>query len=457
MTNEFTLKESALEWFQNHALDALGPCELNVKTDEELEQTTFSIKLKGLPPLISEDAESENFSNEIHENINIYLETIQESFIEVIIYLQIKISSEKYNYACELSNYVNSQSNASYVQVFEQDNELVIRFKVATSACMGAGIEDFYFLLLSALSPTYKFFELFLILSSSSNTPNEIINSFNANIRENEDEDEDEVIRSKIYEFNEEFKRIIDGLDDADYWEEKLDYSINSFKLFDELINDLWPESGPMEKNIESVTAVFGSYIAVTFMLVFNGEWSIESEGSWRYIIDETDDFPMLAIQPFVWMRNRFDNNELIFQKYESMASYANSVKDNKKKVVDLYSLEKNIIDIKELNNLFDPNANGPGTDAKAVPTVFCNVNNKKVVLIKKGAIRNAKINNMYFLLPEETKHPRHDSDTRITVECYWYNWKPKTTWMGILVDEGNYEIISNYTGEVIVNFGRLQ
>jgi hypothetical protein len=115
----------------------------------------------------------------------------------------------------------------------------------------------------------------------------------------------------------------------------------------------------------------------------------------------------------------------------------------------------KNIIKINELNDLYNPNANGPGTDSQAIPTHFCQVADSKVILIRRGSIRNAEINNMYFLLAEDVNHPRHDGNQRITVKCFWYYWKPKTTWMGILLNEGEYELIDNFTGDVVVNFGR--
>ena len=73
MNEEINLKENALEWFQNHALDLLGPCELNVNEDEELDRTSFSITLSGTPPFILEDDGFKPCSKKIHENINLYL------------------------------------------------------------------------------------------------------------------------------------------------------------------------------------------------------------------------------------------------------------------------------------------------------------------------------------------------------------------------------------------------
>ena len=463
MNEEINLKENALEWFQNHALDLLGPCELNVNEDEELDRTSFSINLSGTPPFILEDDGFKPCSKKIHENINLYLDTIPDGFIEVLVYLRIEISSEKYASACVLSNYVNMQSNAAYTQIFDQGDKLIVRVKVASSASLGGASDDFYYLFLSALTQTYHFFELFNILGEVDKNPDEIINIFDQRFSEidvedarqdekiNETEAEgfgnkdiDKDVRIKIEEFIAEFKGVLDGFDDADYWTDNLDYSIDSFVFFDALIDQLWPDNGPMEKNLGSVTAVFGSYVAITLMHQFNGEWSATKDGVWTFVIDDSDKFRGKAAQPFVWMRNRFNNKELISKKYESIFSLPN-----------LINHKKTIIDINDLNHLFRENANGPGVDSKAVPTVFCNVINKDVILIKKGSIRNALINNLYFLLSEDEIKSKNGNNNRITVMCYWYNWKPKTTWMNILVEGGDYERVDNFSGEVVVNFGR--
>jgi hypothetical protein len=336
MTEKLNLKNQAIFWLQNYALEVLGPCEVNVKDNEEAERSTISIILSGEPPVISEDSNYNFISSEIHENISIYLDIIQNNFIEVLIYLHIDIASEKYNYACELANYINSQSNSSHVQIFDQDEDLIIRIKVSSSASLGADNEDFKNLILSNLCVCYYFYELFLILSESHNHPNDIIDIFNskvsgidshttklesANLHNDEDEDEDELIRTQVDYLNTEFIKILDSLEDSDYWTEKLDYSINSLSYFDQLITDLWPNEGPSENNIETITAIFGSYVAVSLMEKFNGHWSVGDKGAWIFNFSVNDDYVYTQVKPFVWMSNKFHDNELISKNYELFIS----------------------------------------------------------------------------------------------------------------------------------------
>lgn len=340
MTELIDLKKIALNWFENDASDVIGPCEITVNSEENLERTTFTIKLQDIPPVILENLNNLNSQEKIHEKIKFYIEIIQNSFIEIYTYINLEIKSQKYNNACVIANYINSQSNAAYVQIFDNKNYLVVRFKVASSSMSGAGSDVFYYLILTALTPTYHYFKLFQILYELNVDSDKAIQKFEKHIQDTNDTsntvrdseeytDEDAEIVTKIEEFNEEFIKILGSLENSEYWIKNLNFETDSFTIFDELISELWQGDGPMEKNIESVTAVFGSYVAITLMQKFNGEWSIEDEGSWRYILEETEEFPGLAIQPFVWMRKRFDNKESIAEKYESMVIYAQNLKNN--------------------------------------------------------------------------------------------------------------------------------
>lgn len=467
-----SLKRVTLNWFQEHAADVLGPSEINVHTDENIGKTTFTVMLKSSPPVVERDLRANSSEYEVHENIRLYLDVIDEGFLEVLVYLQLEVSSERFPGACEVANYVNARSSSGYVQVFDEEGGLVIRVKVASSAIASPSDRDFHYLFASCLTTAYQAFHLFYLFASTDLDSEELINVFGSNvpIDSNSDSDqdgtsppvdieedslqEDVEIRSKVADFSKEFKNVVSGLEASDYWEEKLDYSIESFEFFDQLVEDLWPEEPPNQKNIEPVVAVFGSYIAQTLMHAFDGFWAVNSDGAWKYILALGEDQPDIEVYPFVWMRKRFDGGDLISDKYESLIAYSEQIKEPNLGNTPTGAVRRQI-QIDQLSGLLDLNAKGPSTDTNAKPTVVCHVINHRVVLIKDGSIRGARVKNLFFLPADEGAHPRHDAHQRVSVKCYWYNWRPKTSWMGILVKEGAYEIIENYSGEVVVNFGR--
>lgn len=467
-----SLKRVTLNWFKEHAAAVLGPSEINVHTDENIGKTTFTVMLKGSPPVVERDLRANSSEYEVHENIRLFLDVFDEGFLEVLVYLELEVSSDRFSGACEVANYVNARSSLGYVQVFDEEDGLIIRVKVASSAFTSPSDRDFHYLFASCLTTAYQAFDLFYLFSSNDIDSEEVINVFESNIPidrhsdanhdgnsppvdiEEDSPQEDVEIRFKVAGFSKEFKNVVSGLEDSDYWEDKLDYSIESFEFFDQLVEDLWPEEPPNQNSLEPVVAVFGSYIAQTLMHAFDGFWAVNSDGAWKYIMALGDDQPDIEVYPFVWMRKRFDKGDLISEKFESLMAYSdqseepNFYKDPTGAVIRQ-------IQIDQLSGLLDLNAKGPSTDANAQPTAVCHVRNHRVVLIKEGSIRGARVKNLFFLPADEGKHPRHDAHQRVSVKCYWYNWRPKTSWMGILVKEGAYEIIENYSGEVVVNFGR--
>lgn len=467
-----SLKRSALSWFQDYAADVLGPSEIDVHTDEKGGKTTFTVTLKSSPPVVEENLGAKSSSYVVHENIRLYLDVIEEGFLEVLVYLNLEVGINRFSDACELANYVNTESNTGYVQIFDEDGSLVIRVKVVSSAFATPSNQDFYYLFASALSVAYKTFDLFYLFSSSDLDPDSVIELLESKVSNDSFSDssdagnsavsdsdenslhEDKEIRVEIVQFSNEFKNVVSELDDSSYWGKRLDYSIGSLVLLDQLVKELWHGEPPNQKNIESVVAVFGSYIAQILMQTFNGRWAVGSDGAWKYIMALSEDHPEIQVYPFVWMRKRFEKGELISEKYESLIAYSEKISKSYVSNAVTKSVTREI-SIDDLSNLLDLSVKGPSTDSKAKPTVVCTVMNQEVVLIKEGAIRGTLITNSFFLLAEKAAHPRRDSGQRIAVKCYWYNWKPKTSWMGIHVKEGAYEIIENYSGEVVVNFGR--
>jgi len=467
-----SLKRITLNWFQGYAADVLGPSEIDVHTDENIGKTTFTVILKSTPPVVARDFRVNSSKYEVHENIRLYLDVIDEGFLEVLVYLELEVSSERFQGACEVANYVNTRLSSGCVQVFDEEGDLIIRVKVASSAFTSPSERDFHYLFASCLTTAYQAFDVFYLFSSTDLNPEELINVFESTVPidshsdpyhensskgidiEKESLQEDVEIRYKVADFSKEFKSVVSGLEDSDYWEEKLDYSIESFEFFDQLVEDLWPEEPPNENSIEPVVAVFGSYVAQTLMQAFDGFWAVDSNGAWKYVMALGEDQPHIGVYPFAWMRKRFDNGDLISEKYEAMMAYSEQIEEP-----NLDDAPPGVvtsrIQIDQLSGLLDLNANGPSTDANARPTVVCHVIKSRVVFIKDGSIRGARVKNLYFLPADEGKHFRHDAHQRVSVKCYWYNWRPKTSWMGILVNEGAYEIIDNYSGEVVVNFGR--
>jgi len=187
MSKESILKDLALSWFQNESLEILGPFDLNVQTDEELNRTTFKINLTQTPPLIyemeldkeiNEDTLNLITLNLINKNINLYLDTVEDRFIEVLCYLGLSVSSDKYSQACEIANFLNINSNTYFIQVFPQEETLNIRIKVATSAIGGVGNDDFYILITSVILSTYNYWSLFSILEKSNESADKIIAIF---------------------------------------------------------------------------------------------------------------------------------------------------------------------------------------------------------------------------------------------------------------------------------------
>jgi hypothetical protein len=467
-----SLKRITLNWFQAHAAAVLGPSEINVHTDENVGKTTFTVMLKRSPPVVERDLRTNSSEYEVHENIRLYLDVIEEGFLEVLVYLELEVSSKHFPDACELANYLNARSSSGHVQVFDEEGGLIIRVKVASSTFTSPSDRDFHYLFASCLNTAYQAFELFYPLSSTDLDSEDLIDVFGSNVPIDSHHDSDHdgnsppvdvegdtlqgdvEIRSKVADFSKEFKNIVSGLEASDYWEEKLDYSIESFEFLDQLVDDLWPEEPPNQKNIEPVVAVFGSYIAQTLMHAFDGFWAVNSDGAWKYIMALGEDQPDIEVYPFVWMRKRFDKGDLISEKYESLMAYSEQIEEPNLDNSPRGAVRRQI-HIDQMSGLLDLSAKGPSTDANARPTVVCHVINHRVVLIKDGSIRGACVKNLFFLPSDEGMHPRHDGRQRVSVKCYWYNWRPKTSWMGILVKEGAYEIIENYSGEVVVNFGR--
>ena len=82
--------------------------------------------------------------------------------------------------------------------------------------------------------------------------------------------------------------------------------------------------------------------------------------------------------------------------------------------------------------------SNVPHTDSKAQPVLWqVAPKGRYVVYVEKASIRNAVMENEWFLLAENAMPKKTDSgEDEIEVECYWYGCKPKTTWMHLATNK---------------------
>ena len=95
-------------------------------------------------------------------------------------------------------------------------------------------------------------------------------------------------------------------------------------------------------------------------------------------------------------------------------------------------------------------------TDKRAHPNATRNVRNVRAVRISNGSIRSAQVTDRVFELAAAAVDPfkMYAGCRRVEVKCLWYGRKPPTTWMHLTII-GTCEVIPNYTGPVVSDFGR--
>jgi hypothetical protein len=98
-----------------------------------------------------------------------------------------------------------------------------------------------------------------------------------------------------------------------------------------------------------------------------------------------------------------------------------------------------------------------PFTDSRAKPIDWLLApTGRSVVRVREATIRNATIRNECFLLVEDYKIQQRSNGTeRLEVECYWFGKRPKTTWMNITVQPGEYEIRASDGTDIVVDIGK--
>jgi hypothetical protein len=106
-------------------------------------------------------------------------------------------------------------------------------------------------------------------------------------------------------------------------------------------------------------------------------------------------------------------------------------------------------------NDEENPSSGAPHTNALAKPNKWeIASTNRKIIRVKDGHYRSAVISGVFVVAESPEAYGRNkDGQLTIEVECYWYEWKPKTRWMRLTLTTAEEEL-SNYTDEVVRNIG---
>ena len=70
------------------------------------------------------------------------------------------------------------------------------------------------------------------------------------------------------------------------------------------------------------------------------------------------------------------------------------------------------------------------------------------------GVGQGRLVSGHFLVVQKDNPRSYKEGNWRIEVECYWFEKKPKTSWMHLTVNNG-FEYVKNYKSEVIHNIGR--
>lgn len=92
-----------------------------------------------------------------------------------------------------------------------------------------------------------------------------------------------------------------------------------------------------------------------------------------------------------------------------------------------------------------------PNTNHKAAINKLRKIKGGLTIEVTKARIRNAEVTGIFELA--NSKMPFRIKKGELTAEviCLWHKKKPKTTWTHLTLGK-KYELIHNYTGEVVAN-----
>jgi len=95
-----------------------------------------------------------------------------------------------------------------------------------------------------------------------------------------------------------------------------------------------------------------------------------------------------------------------------------------------------------------------PSTHPSAKPETFRQVNNVLAVFIHEGYLRGSTFRDCYFEVADSQEpFDTFAGKTRVEVQVLWFDRKPATTWAHLTLI-GKWELLRNYSGEVVANIG---
>lgn len=90
-------------------------------------------------------------------------------------------------------------------------------------------------------------------------------------------------------------------------------------------------------------------------------------------------------------------------------------------------------------------------TNARAQPSELRIVDSGLVVRVQKAHLRGSDINGVFEVADVSKPFSIHEGMLRVEVKAGWFGMKPKTSWSHLTLN-GDWELIRNYSGEVVHN-----
>jgi hypothetical protein len=95
-----------------------------------------------------------------------------------------------------------------------------------------------------------------------------------------------------------------------------------------------------------------------------------------------------------------------------------------------------------------------PNTNERASISEIRKVKGRLAIEVTKAHIRKARVSGMFEVA--DTGMPFRIKKGELTVEviCLWHGKKPKSTWTHLTLGK-KYELVANYSGEVVANISQ--
>jgi hypothetical protein len=94
-----------------------------------------------------------------------------------------------------------------------------------------------------------------------------------------------------------------------------------------------------------------------------------------------------------------------------------------------------------------------PYTNEHAKPIHLRKVRNTLAIKLN-GMYRDAKIRGVFAVYPHKRPFRIHKGKLRVLVDCKWFDDRPGRNALKVELS-GNWELLPNYTGEVVWEIGR--